>query len=184
MTLQTGNILAPAFGEISAAPQALVGAIILGSGSVTQYVVTTGALAGYYGGYYGLKSVALGGGSSDATAPTIAIVSPTVDTTPGAVGGFSADWQTARFTPIVLDVTDVGGNRYQCVTCTYPGSLDEITVYRRAAFRGQFLGRSSASAIANGTRLSILPINGWPSSDALNDISFDADAIDAAGNLT
>ena len=125
-----------------------------------------------------------GGAAKDTTAPTITIVSPTPGVAPGAPGGFSADWQTARMTPIVVDVTDVTpGIGYLCFVAKYPGWAEEINVYRRGAFRGSFLGLSNIAAIANGFRLTILPLTGWPSSDALNDITFDVDAIDADGNL-
>lgn len=125
-----------------------------------------------------------GGVAKDTVAPTITIVSPTPGVAPGAPGGFSADWQTARMTPIVVDVTDVTpGIGYLCFVAKYPGVVDEANVYRRGAFRGSFLGLSSIGAIANGFRLTILPINGWPSSDVLNDITFDVDAIDGDGNL-
>ncbi len=133
-------------------------------------------------GYVGQGSP--GGGVGDTTPPTITIVSPTPDVDPGDPGGFSLDWQTARFTPIVLDIQDATpGNRYQCLVARYPGALDEITVYRRGAFRGSFVGLSTSSAVSHGIRLTILPINGWPSSDALNDVVFDVDAIDQVGNL-
>lgn len=125
-----------------------------------------------------------GGGSGDTTPPTIAIVSPTPNTTPGTAGAFSADWQTARFTPIVIDITDAApGIEYACVVVTYPGSTTETVVYRRGSFRGAFVGLSTSTVIANGLRLSILPLNGWPSSDALLDVTFDVDVIDGDGNL-
>ncbi len=136
-------------------------------------------------GYVSGASSGGGGGSGDTTPPTITIISPTPDVDPGDPGGFSDDWQTARFTPIVLEIKDVTpGNRYQCLVARYPGAEDEIVVYRRGAFRGSFYGLSTSSAVAHGIRLSILPINGWPSSDELADVVFDIDAIDQDGNLT
>lgn len=128
-------------------------------------------------------SLVLGGGG-DVTPPTITIVSPTPGTAPGSPGGFSADWATARMTPIVLQVTDLApGNRYQAVVVRYANSVDEFTVYRRGTFRGAFAALSFETAIANGKELSVLPVGGWPSSDALNDVTFEIDALDAAGNL-
>ena len=126
----------------------------------------------------------VGGGSGDTTPPTITVVSPTPGVAPGSPGGFSADWATARLTPIVLQITDVApGNQYQAIVCRYPGAVDELVVYRRGAFRGSFACTSSELAITNGKELHVLPVGGWPSSDALNDIVWDVDALDAAGNL-
>jgi hypothetical protein len=126
-----------------------------------------------------------GGGGGDATPPTITIVSPDIDDDPGNAGAFSADWEIARMTPIVLEITDAApGIEYACLVCRYPGAVDEITVYRRGAFRGQFLGLSSVITDTGTTlRLSILPLNGWPSSDAVSDIVFDVDVVDSDGNL-
>lgn len=124
------------------------------------------------------------GGGGDATAPTITIISPTPGTAPGDPGGFSLDWSVARMTPIVLEITDAApGNRYQAIVCRYPGNPNELVVYRRGAFRGEWAALSSEAAITNGKRLTILPATGWPSSDALNDVVFEVDAIDSAGNL-
>lgn len=126
----------------------------------------------------------LAAGSGDTTPPTITVVSPTPSTAPGSVGAFSADWAIARVTPIVIDIVDTTpGNRYQCIVCRYAGADDEIVVYRRGSFRGQFAGLSTETAIANGKRLSILPRNGWPTSDVLNDVVFEVDGLDQAGNL-
>jgi hypothetical protein len=125
-----------------------------------------------------------GGGSGDTTPPTITVISPTPGVAPGQPGGFPADWATARTTPIIVQITDVTpGNRYQAVVCRLPGVVDELVVYRRGAFRGQFLGSSGETVIANGKQLSILPSTGWPSANALHGITFELDALDAAGNL-
>lgn len=128
--------------------------------------------------------IATGGGGGDVTPPVITIVSPTPDTNPGGGGGFSSDWLVARVTPIVIEITDLApGNEYLCLTCTYAGASNEIVVYRRGAFRGEFGALSFAQSITNGLRLTILPAGGWPSSDALNDVTFAVDAIDGDGNL-
>lgn len=128
--------------------------------------------------------IAIGSGTGDTTPPTITVVSPTPGVAPGAPGGFPTDWAVARFTPIVLQITDAApGNRYQGIVCRYAGADDEIVVYRRGLFRGQFVARSTEVAITNGKQLSVLPVNGWPSSDVLNDVVFEVDAVDQAGNL-
>lgn len=120
----------------------------------------------------------------DTTPPSIAIISPTPSTAPGSPGGFSSDWATARITPIILEVTDLTpGIQYLALVCRYAGATDELVVYRRGTLRGSFVGTSSVSVITNGLRLSVLPQGGWPSSDALNDVTFEIDALDAAGNL-
>jgi hypothetical protein len=125
-----------------------------------------------------------GGGAVETTPPTITVVSPTPGVDPGAPGGFSSDWAIARLTPIIVRITDAGsGNRYQCLVCSYAGDAIERTVYRRGAFRGEYFGPSTETAIANGIELSIIPVGGWPSSDAIADITWEIDALDQAGNL-
>lgn len=124
-----------------------------------------------------------GGPPKDTTPPTIAIISPTPGVAPGDPGGFSADWETARNTPIVIRVTDAApGNLYQCIVLKYAGAQDETVVWRRGAFRGSFAARSLV-VTSTPLELSVLPDNGWISSDAINDITWDVDAIDADGNL-
>lgn len=124
------------------------------------------------------------GASGDTTPPTITILSPTPGVAPGSPGGFPADWSIARTTPIVLRITDVTpGNRYQCVVVRYANSADEQTVYRRGAFRGAFAALSFETPNGSGKDLTVLPVGGWPSSDAINDVTFEIDALDAAGNL-
>lgn len=119
--------------------------------------------------------------SADVSAPTVTIVSPT----PGAYGGtgFPEDWSIARVTPIVADITDLTpGNRYQCIVARFPGGVERV-VYRRGAFRDEFAASSWAEPIADGTRLHILPVFGWPSREAVADITLEFDVVDAAGNL-
>lgn len=121
-----------------------------------------------------------GGGGGDVTAPTIAIISPTPGVAPGAPGGFSADEATALQTPIVIRITDAGGNRYQSIVMVRGGS--ETVVYRRGAFRGEFVARSFV-VTSTPLELSILPSAGWASMPSLNSVSFEVDAVDTSGNL-
>jgi hypothetical protein len=115
---------------------------------------------------------------------TIAILSPSPDVDPGSPGGFSLDWATARMTPVVARITDPGpGNLYQCVVARWPLVVDEIVVFRRGAFRGQFASLSTRTVTGDHIDLSILPAGGWPSSAAIVDLVLEIDAIDAAGNL-
>jgi hypothetical protein len=131
---------------------------------------------------------ATGGGGADppdTVPPTITIISPTPGVAPGAPGGFSADWQIARMTPVVARVADLApGNRYQAIVLRYAGTVDEITVYRRGAFRGGFVGPSTVTAI-NATTLefSFRPATGWPPLAASVTFSLELDALDGAGNL-
>lgn len=139
--------------------------------------------AGYLGGYLGYDST--GGGPVDHTPPVVTIISPLASTDPGDVGGFVTDWETARNTPVVIRIVDAApGNLYQCVVARLVGILDELVVYRRGEFRGRFVGRSTQTPTDDGgIELSILPLEGWPSSDVLNDLELEVDAVDAAGNL-
>jgi hypothetical protein len=131
----------------------------------------------YLGSYLGFAVI-------DVASPTITIVSPTPDVTPGDAGGFPSDWETARMTPIIARITDAApGNLYQCVVARWPWSTDEIVVYRRGQFRGQFVALSTATIVGSNLDLSILPAGGWPASDVLTDLTLELDVVDGAGNL-
>lgn len=110
--------------------------------------------------------------------PVVTIVSPTPGVAPGAPGGFSVDWQTARMTPIVVDIT---GSTYQCAVLQYPGAVNEATIYRDGAFRGEFAALSWSEIFGGALRLHVLPATGWASSDVLNDVQITIDALDATG---
>lgn len=114
-----------------------------------------------------------GGGSGDTTPPTIVVVSPAVP------NGFSSDWLVARNTPVVLRVTDaVPGVEYITVTVFYSGTNEEV-IYRRGSFRGEYVGLSTQTAIANGLELTVRRADGWlPGS-----MTFSVDALDGDGNL-
>lgn len=110
------------------------------------------------------------GPAADTVAPTIAIVSPA----PGTTLSSSVE--------VIADITDATpGNRYQCIVARFPGAVDEITVWRRGQFRGQFAARSWSEVVANGIRLHIIPAGGWPASPS--DLQLELDALDGAGNL-
>lgn len=129
-------------------------------------------------------NITIGGG--DANAPTITIVSPTPGVPPGQPGGFPADWETARDTPIVVEIADAApGLAYACVVARFPGAPHEIVVYRRGAFRAGFATRSWSESLGNTLRLHCLPDGWWPVAgpEELEDITFALDAIDGAGNL-
>ncbi len=113
--------------------------------------------------------------------PTVTIIGPTPGVAPGTPGGFSADWATARETPIVVEITDA---IYELISVQYPGVGDETVVYRDGAFRGSYAARSTEAAITGGKRFSILPVSGWPSSDALNDVTFNVDPVEGAAAPT
>lgn len=128
--------------------------------------------------------IVIPGGAGDATPPVITIVSPTPGVAPGAPGGFPADLESAKATPIVLQLTDAGaGLRYACIVARFHGSGTEEVVYRRGTFRGGYAVGSSSSAIAGGLQLSVKRLGGWPGSSNLDDVSFEVDLLDAAGNL-
>lgn len=128
--------------------------------------------------HYDNESIAgLGGG----TAPTTAVVSPTPATTPGTGGAFSSDLATAQQTPIILDIDSPELVAYACVVVRYPSQTNELVVYARGAFRGEFAARSWAETIGTKLRLHVLPSVAWPESGALADIVFDVDAVGGDG---
>jgi len=137
------------------------------------------APSGYLGGYLGMNTTTI----PDGNPPIITIVSPAPGVSPGDPGGFPLDWAAARMTPVVVRITDIDpGRHYECVVARYAGRPDELVVYRRGAFRGLFTGSGQAT-ITNGIELTILPVGGWFSSDVLDDLVLELDAVDSAGNL-
>jgi hypothetical protein len=123
----------------------------------------------------------IGGSSSDSTDPVISNMTPTPGVAPGDPGGFSADYATAKWTPIEFDLTDVmPGLATFSIWCELPGEDDVLLVHDGANFRGRWAARSSIVAIANGYHLSVLPSRGWPPGEIPD---FTVRAVDAAGNV-
>lgn len=127
----------------------------------------------------------------DDTKPVLAIISPTPGVQPGQPGGFPLDALQARFTPIVLTITDPEAFSLIALMAFFPDNDDEpdvITVFDGVlnAFQGRFQGgRSTVEVIANGFRFVVCPANGWPTTEdgAVRDISFRVRAVDSNGNL-
>ena len=97
--------------------------------------------------------------SDDTGPPMIAIISPSTDTTPGAPGGFAADYPTASTTPIIVEITDDTG--IDVALITELGSPDEVVVFREANFRGRFVMGSTQIPIIGGSRLEMVEVEGW-----------------------
>jgi hypothetical protein len=114
------------------------------------------------------------------TATTDTVISPDVDEAPGSAGAFSADYATAKTTPIVMEFG--AGSAFEVVVGTYPdnskssGRSDEFVIYRDGAFRQGFAAASFTSTVGGLKRLHIIPDGGWPSSTALHDIQITANA--------
>jgi hypothetical protein len=116
-------------------------------------------------------------GINSIQAPTISVVSPTPSTVAGDPGGFPSDFETARTTPIVLDIDAPSGISLAVVTARYKGETTvERCVYRRGSFRRGFAAGSWSEVIGDVLRLHVVPDDGWPSSNVLDDVSFDIDA--------
>lgn len=143
------------------------------------------AATGIDGGIDGGNAVGVGGPPPDSVPPVITVISPTPGVAPGAPGGFSSDWQVARVTPVVVRVADLApGNLYQALVLRYAGLPDEITVYRRGAFRGGFVGASTVTAVDSTTlEFSFRPTAGWPPLGGSVSFILDLDAVDGSGNL-
>ena len=139
----------------------------------------------YFGGYFGTPSAGTPG-----VGPTITVVSPTPGAEPGAAGGFPADFNTAKDTEIVLQITDTDGLRDVVVLATflnYPTIGNNIIegIYRRGSFLGNYVKFSFQVTITNGIELHCRRTDGWPvGTDTLGDIQFSVDAIDDTGALT
>ena len=130
------------------------------------------------------------GASADSDPPTITIISPTPGVAPGSPGGFPADPTAAKTTPIVLTIGDVDpGLQYITVVVAWTTKDSEgvsitveETVYRNGSFRGRFVEGSSAMMSGSDLQLTILRHDGWLELGRF--FTFDADAIDKAGNMT
>lgn len=128
----------------------------------------------FFGDYIGTT-----GGTGIDSNPVVTVVSPTPGVAPGDPGGFPADAAAAAATPIVIDITDATpGAQLVLVSAHFIGSDVEEVVYRRGAFRGNYIAGSSQTLITDGWRLSCKRNGGWPGPPV-----FSVDVVDADGNL-
>ncbi len=125
-------------------------------------------------------------GVSDPTAglddepPTVTVISPTPGVAPGDPGGFPADPDEASVTPIVLEVVDDAGIAYIALFARFGGET-RTPIFRRGAFEQGYSLFSYVEVIdEETTRLHVRADAGWQSME----ITFDADVVDAGGNLT
>lgn len=130
-----------------------------------------------------------GAGSADTTPPTVLLISP-LAVAAGQPGGFSREYDVAKNTQVVLQVSDLApGLQYAIVVVRFVGSDDSETeevVYRRGQFRGRYRALSTQFDITNGVQLNIRRDGGWPANINTNLVSrlaFNVDATDKAGNL-
>ncbi len=99
----------------------------------------------------------------DATAPTVALVSPT----DGA--------EIARTAPVVVDVTDEGGLATVFLWASYPDGEEEV-VYRDGTFANRFR-TSTRSGITNGGRYTLRRSGGWRAAPTIH-----VGPVDTSGN--
>jgi hypothetical protein len=124
-------------------------------------------------------------GQLDNVPPVITAISPTPSTTPGAAGGFSATYATARATPIVISAIDLApGLGFLQVVVVYLDGTAEIA-YRAGAFTPAYAVGSASSNIAYGLQLSILRNQFWPGGTLASNlaVSLIVDAVDGDGNI-
>lgn len=132
------------------------------------------------------------GQTGDVADPELATVSPDPGEAPGDPGAFSDDYDVAKTTPIIHDITDDRGFAFVFVGYyTSPASFDGIRVLALGSFteggdvgtfgyEAGFAGASSVTPIDGGHRLSIVPDAGWPS--GVN-VKLDIRLVDRAGNV-
>lgn len=121
---------------------------------------------------------------------SVDIVSPTPGVANGEPGGFSRNYQTAKNTAIVLDVTGLtpGVGYLTVIARLYSddeANPTEEVVYRRDNFRGLYVRSSSKSSLETGFRFSVKRYGGWPSNSqgSVGHIAFAVDVVDGDGNL-
>lgn len=128
---------------------------------------------------------------SNSVPPEVVVVSPTPGVAPGDPGGFPKNYDLAKNTPIVLEITDLfPGVQYLVVIARFymtsesPNPVEEV-VFRRGQFRGLYIKYSYLESIGDGVRLHTRRYGGWPtnSDGVMGHILFAVDALDASGNL-
>lgn len=97
--------------------------------------------------------------------PTVALVSP--------LTGLLVD----KFTPVVLDVTDVSGFALINISIELP--TGEEVVYRASTFTVGYRDTSAITNIIGGYRFTLVRKAGWPAGTVLR---FNIDPVDAKGN--
>lgn len=121
------------------------------------------------------------GGPGDLVDPVVTAVSPTPGVNPGDPGGFSAVYDFATRTPVVLDVIDTApGLRLVLLTARFNDTLETLVVHDGIVFRYPFdTTGSTRTAIPSGYRYTVLRRDGWPPGEVV----FNIHAVDRAGNL-
>lgn len=115
----------------------------------------------------------VGGGS-----PEVDAVTPTPNTAPGAAGGFSSSYATAKETPIVVDLVDDATLAYACVFQVLPGGARRA-IYRKGSFEVGYKSYSTQELVTGHVRLHIRADDGWPP----NSVEIDGDLVDTDGNV-
>lgn len=166
------------------------GGIAWGRGRGADVAIPQAYAAGREDGFLSGNRAGALGASGDTNPPTITIVSPTPGVAPGLPGGFPSDPAAAKTTPIVLTVGDVDpGLQYVTLVVSYSTEdaegnaiTVEETIYRGGNFRGRFVEGSTAVVVGTDLQFSIVRHDGWLELGRY--FTFDADAIDKAGNMT
>src|SRR5436190_1486285 len=90
---------------------------------------------GWYGG---------GTGGVDSTPPAVSVISPLPGVAAGEPGGFPRNYNAAKDTPIVMEITDLTSPiRYVMVAARFSDSDAEEVIYRRGQFRGLYITGST-----------------------------------------
>jgi hypothetical protein len=114
----------------------------------------------YFGGYFGSAS------SGALAAPVISNVTPALGADPGAAGAFSADYSTARNTPVEFDLTGIVPGAGITISIKL-ANRDET--YTALAHDGTWLwpfdiqpANSIGDLSVEPVHVTLLPRDGWP----------------------
>jgi hypothetical protein len=123
---------------------------------------------------HGWVDLVVAGGGGGAGPVSVDGFSPDPELEPGEPGAFSADWATAKQTPITFTVTN---GVFFFIFIRYVNDSKTYGVYNGAIFVSPF---DSTSDIADGdpgeTIFTIIPAGGWPASiECLNIVIVDED---------
>lgn len=116
----------------------------------------------------------VGGGS-----PSVGVIGPAANTTPGALGAFPADYATASETPIVIDLLDDSSLAYAVVFHVQVDQSRRV-VYRKGNFEVGYKSYSTQETVSGHVRLHVRADAGWPPLA----VELDGDLVDADGNIS
>lgn len=93
----------------------------------------------------------------------VMVISPTEETTPGSPGGFSEVWEVAKWTHIVIEITEPDPEfGYGSLVARYGADIAEENIYRKGVLVDKYIKESFIEEVSGGIRVHCLREDGWP----------------------